>query len=187
MISEEKETALRLCLAHFEEGCAVELEDMLLCRERRTHLQTRLLAEHHRPLISFCMNVPGPVKTTPELQDAFASGKNALEHALAAHEIPILDCIELHERTGDELLLAVGCAAQDLKKITIAIEESHPLGRIFDLDVLNLDGTKLSRPYFRKCLVCAAQAQACARARRHSILDMRQKLAELLADFIASR
>ena len=58
-------------------GEQVTLEDMLLCRETRQERQRALLERHGKPLLSFTMNVPGPVKTNAELRRAFDEGLSA--------------------------------------------------------------------------------------------------------------
>ena len=40
----------------------VSLQEMLAARERRSALQTRLLQQYKKSLISFTLNIPGPVK-----------------------------------------------------------------------------------------------------------------------------
>ena len=52
------------------------------------------------------------------------------------------------------------------------MKESHPLGRLFDMDVLGPDGRKLSRMRYRKCLICGRQAQECSRSRTHTVREM---------------
>lgn len=61
------------------------------------------------------------------------------------------------------------------------IEETHPLGRLFDIDVLDSEGHKLSRPQYRPCLICGNQAQLCARTRRHTVAEMQAKIEEMLS------
>ena len=61
------------------------------------------------------------------------------------------------------------------------IEEAHPLGRLFDIDVLDSEGHKLSRPQYRPCLICGNQAQLCARTRRHTVAEMQAKIEEMLS------
>ena len=39
----------------------VTLQEMLDARDRRAEAQRQLLERHARPLISFTMNIPGPV------------------------------------------------------------------------------------------------------------------------------
>lgn len=62
-------------------------------------------------------------------------------------------------------------------------EETHPVGRLFDLDVIDINGQKLSRPSFRKCIICGCQAQECARTRKHSVNEMQSKIEEMLMEF----
>ena len=48
-------------------GEEVTLIQMLDCRERRSHFQKELLKKYHCPVISFCMNIPGPIKTNKSI------------------------------------------------------------------------------------------------------------------------
>jgi len=159
----------------------VSIEDMMNCRDRRVSLQQEMLEKHHAPLISFCMNIPGPVKTNDAIRRAFNEGTELIYSALHEDEISILDVSEIHEKTGDELMLCVNADAANLKARMSRIEDTHPLGRLFDIDIINVDGTKLSRERYRKCLLCERQAQDCARARRHSADELFAKINEMLS------
>ena len=165
------------------QGEQVILTDMLLCRERRAQIQDTFLTQYHCPVISFCMNIPGPVKTNEPIRAAFASGKHALLAKLESTQAKIKNLLEIHEKTGDELLLAVDYPAKKIKDLTTDIEETHPVGRLFDLDVIDINGQKLSRPSFRKCIICGCQAQECARTRKHSVNEMQAKIEEMLMEF----
>ena len=46
-------------------GQYVELPKMLDARERRQFVQQKLLSEHQLPLISFTLNIVGPIKVFP--------------------------------------------------------------------------------------------------------------------------
>lgn len=161
-------------------GTEVVLQDMLACREARAMKQFELQRNYHCTLVSFCMNIPGPIKTNAQIRRAFDQGKEELMGKLSHADAQILSSCEVHEVTGDELLLAVQAPAEKVKEITLQIEEGHPLGRLFDMDVLNADGEKLSRKAYRKCLLCDRQAQECARARRHSVPEMQAAVDRLL-------
>lgn len=163
------------------EGKEVVLSDMLACRERRSDIQNAYIQKYHRPVISFCMNIPGPIKTNDQIRNAFLSGKETLFLSLKKENISVLDQIEFHDITGDELLLAADCPAEKLKELTTNIEEKHPFGRLFDMDVIGTDGKKLSRGVYRKCLICGCQAQECARSRKHTIAEMQAKIEEMLS------
>ena len=162
------------------QGEQVILTDMLLCRERRAQIQDTFLSQYHCPVISFCMNIPGPVKTNEQIRAAFESGKTALLTRLEQSSAEIKNLLEIHEKTGDELLLSIDCPAEKIKDITTEIEETHPIGRLFDMDVIDTDGQKLSRPSYRKCIICGCQAQECARTRKHTVEEMQAKIEEML-------
>lgn len=161
-------------------GIEVQLIDMLLRREQRAITQNTLIHEYSCPVISFCMNIPGPIKTNEKIRAAFEEGKSELLTALALEHAEILQSEETHENTGDELILAVHSSAIGIKELTTQIEEHHPLGRLFDMDVIDEQGNKLSRPVYRKCLICARQAQECARARTHSVAEMQKAIDTML-------
>ena len=161
-------------------GEEVVLTDMLICREHRAHIQNSLIEKYHCPIISFCMNIPGPIKTNEQIRAAFESGKELLLATLSNHNSEIKEAFEIHEKTGDEILLAVSYPAEKIKELTTEIEENHPFGRLFDMDVINTDGMKLSRGNYRKCIICGCQAQECARTRKHTVAEMQEKIEERL-------
>lgn len=176
----EKKSSQTIPASNHAEEKAVSIQDMMHCRERRARFQNSFLESYHSTVISFCMNIPGPVKTNPEIRQAFEQGYQAIKNVLLTHHVFIQNEIIIHTFTGDEYILSVDTNAQDIKKWMCDIEDTHPLGRIFDLDVLDSDGTKLSRNTFRKCILCDCQAQECARSRRHSVSEMFQAIMDLI-------
>ena len=161
-------------------GNIIDLPHMLARRESRSREQQAFLNAHHSPLVSFSMNIPGPVKTNSLIRKAFILGRDSLLSRLESVNAIIFDSLETHEDTGDELLLSVGNAPPELlKDIAVSIEDSTPIGRLYDIDIIDSSGHKLSRPHFRKCLICNKQAQECARSRSHSVSEM-QSAVELL-------
>lgn len=161
-------------------GTAVTIADMMTRRDQRVEEQQFFLSKYTSPVISFCLNIPGPIKTTADLRRLFDDGLDAIIKLLSSNNFPVLDRIEIHASTGDEAVLSVQSSAVELKKIMSEIEESHPLGRLFDIDVIDINGEKLSRNTYRKCLICDKQAQECARSRTHSVEEMQNKIEELL-------
>ena len=154
---------------------------MLKRREQRAAKQNLFLSEHNSPLVSFSMNIPGPVKTNELIRRAFDIGEILLLEGLEKIGAKILAADEVHEDTGDELLLAVsGLSPEKLKDLAVNIETSSPVGRLFDIDIIDSNGQKLSREDFRKCLICQQQAQACARSRNHSVQELQEAVYNLL-------
>ena len=162
-------------------GNEIILSQMLARREERAAEQKNFLEQFNAPLISFSMNIPGPIKTNEKIRAAFEAGKNLILEALANLNTKINDSIEIHEDTGDELLISVsGARPNELKDASIKIENENKFGRLFDIDVIDTTGEKLSRGTFRKCLICGNQAQECARSRAHSVKEMQDAIDKLL-------
>ena len=161
-------------------GFYVDLSAMLAAREARALLQRDLLARFHVPLLSYTLNIPGPVKTSAVIRRAFDAGLDALAAALAERNIPCIAREERHEATGDEAILALRGVPEEIKSIAVHLEETHPLGRLFDMDVLDAAGEKITRPIPRRCLLCGRQAQDCARSRRHSVTQLQEAVVQLL-------
>lgn len=162
------------------QGEYVELSEMLLCRERRVARQTELLTNYRLPLISFGLNMPGPVKTNGQIKKLFEYGMTAIETALTKNNMQIVFQEEQHFPTGDAAILVVNAEVVLVKKIMTAIEANDTYGRLFDIDVIDTDGKKLSRPVPRPCLLCHRQAQDCARSRRHSLEQLVQRIAYVI-------
>lgn len=166
-------------------GNTVNLAHMLARREARYLQQNKFLEAHHSPLISFSMNIPGPVKTNALIRKAFILGRDMLLSQLEKVNAEILERSEIHADTGDELLLSVGNVQPEiLKDIAVNIEDASELGRLYDIDVIGTDGQKLSRQTFRKCLICSRQAQDCARSRTHSVSEMQCAVDDILHRFV---
>ena len=164
-------------------GTEITLPQMLDCRERRNMVQDMLIGKYHKTVVSYCMNIPGPIKTNTKIRSAFESGLRHLKEALKQQDITILEEFNIREVTGDEWIAAVDCDAEAVKDLAMQIEESHPLGRLFDMDVLGPDGRKLSRMRYRKCLICGRQAQECARSRTHTVTEMQDAIFVMLNDY----
>ena len=61
----------------------VSLVQMLDARERRVQHQQELLAQYHKPLICFTMNICGPIKDSPLIRRGFARGRQLLRQQFA--------------------------------------------------------------------------------------------------------
>ena len=163
------------------QGVEVGIEEVLMCRERRVDIQNEMIKKYNMPLISFTMNIPGPIKTNQKIKKAFDIGKTLILEKLKENNIEILEKEELNVNTGNELFISVNSSAEKIKNITVAIEESCELGRLFDIDVIDINFEKLSRKSFRKCLICKEQAQECGRSRKHSVKELQDKVEEILS------
>lgn len=162
-------------------GCRpVSIQDVLAARDERAARQQRFLSKHAAPLISFTMNIAGEIKHTPEIERAFCEGVQLVRRQLERMQAPVLAYEEKAVFTGCEVLWAVQADAEELKKRMCLIEETHALGRLFDLDVIAADGTHLSRTSERACLICGNPVRACARSRAHTADELFQKAQNMI-------
>ena len=162
----------------------VSLIEMLDARERRARRQMQLLQQYQTVLICFTMNIAGPVKSSPLIRRGFCLGKRLLEQQLMAAKARILHFEEIREKTGNEAIYVLNCDALTAKRAAVAIEDNTEAGRLFDMDVLRPDGSKVERQELnleaRKCLICGAAAQSCARSRAHTVAQLQEKTEALL-------
>ena len=160
----------------------ITLEQLLEGRDDRAAFQRELLERYGQPLCSFTVNMPGKVKRCDRSLRVHEAGVAALRDALAGHVV----YWKLRDpATGPEGFFVCDLPAEELKRRTCALEEEHPLGRLFDLDVLSAPGVQLSREALgfprRKCLVCGGDGAACARSRAHPLPELLAKIDQLLA------
>ena len=191
----------------------VSLEEMLAARDRRVEAQREMLeylknqvaSENEIDdacLVSFTLNIPGDIKRTPMTRLLFDRGLEELNRIIGNNlsqcDCRIIDKRITDEKTGSEALLSIGQKnnsyevlkskediAKTIKGFLETVEESFPAARLFDFDVIDISGEKLSRVVPRRCLICDEPAHACARSRAHGLDAVQEKVKELLAEFCA--
>lgn len=158
------------------------LQEILESREQRAEKQKALLNRYRKPLLCFTMNIPGPEKWNDDISVGFAVGNLLLRNQLG--DVKILHFEKHYGIAGCEAYYVVDIPAQQLKQLAIEIEETDPIGRLFDMDVFDVNGQQLSRMDIhvpiRKCLICDQDAKICARSRNHSLDVLRKRTGGLL-------
>ena len=167
----------------------VTLSEILAAREARAQRQRALLEAHGLPVVSFCMNIAGPVKNGPAIRRAFQEGMLRLNEALRGARMAV-ECSEQADGpTGCEALLAVRGDAWAIKRLCVDLEDEDALGRLFDLDVLMPGGEKLDRERLnlppRPCLICGRAGKGCASRRVHAVEALQRRTREILAEHFA--
>ena len=156
----------------------ITLAEILLAREQRVAIQNELLSRHHAPVISFTMNIAGPVKVTGPSHRAFLWGCEQLRLGFTQNRLTVLEEQARCLPTGEEAYFAVDAPAETVKALCVDIEEgSKGMGRLFDMDVIGLDGLKLERGVERPCIVCGKPGRDCASRRLHSVSELQSATA----------
>ncbi len=159
----------------------VTLSQMLDARDERVKKQKNILSRFKHPLISFTMNIAGPIKTSPLIERSFFEGVKLLKKSLPQGSIIYQD-IDI-KYTGFEAMFSVNYEVSNLKDICSSIEESLTIGRLFDMDVINADGKKLERKKPRNCIVCGAPGRVCAAGRVHPVDKIQAVSRELMENY----
>ena len=165
---------------------AVSIPELLASRDERQARQHAWLTRHCAPLVSFTVVAPGPIKDSELTRRIFNHGITALLTLAEKSGWIVREQSARVSASGPEGLLSIEAPAHDLKLATIELEHSHPLGRLWDLDVLTPEGEILSRRHFalpaRRCLLCEQSAADCARGKTHTLSELLIRMEELLHD-----
>lgn len=162
----------------------ITLQEVLDARENRASSQKRLLAQYGKPLLGLTMNIAGPIKRSALGDLLFRETLGELWERVGG---AIVHEERLDAATGLEAILVCGLPAEEVKALAVELETARPAGRLLDLDVIGIDGEKLSRGTPRTCLVCGGPAGPCARSRAHGLSAVREATERLLRDFAAVR
>lgn len=169
----------------------VSLEEMLSARERRVHCQKKLLSLHPGTLVCLTLNIPGPVKQLPLSEETFREGEKRIRQQLIVHRVPVLEERHYSAKTGNEAFYAVQGDPVQVKAWMASVEEGEPLGRLFDIDVLDSQGNKISRSQVgletRRCLLCGNPAPVCARSRAHTVEELVREAGRIMYDYFSAR
>lgn len=167
----------------------ITLDLLLASRDERSRYQRELM-ESHPNLTLACLTVimPGKIK-----RNSFSL--TVAEAAVESIKAQLTQSIRLLEErdleTGFEAYVLTSLPPLELKKQMCVIEDTHPLGRLFDIDVIAHDGVPISRVQVgfapRKCLLCNNEARYCMRNHTHTQDEIHQHIAMMVQRYRSSR
>ncbi|WP_338033714.1 citrate lyase holo-[acyl-carrier protein] synthase [Lactiplantibacillus paraplantarum] len=162
----------------FTAGTPQTITDMLADRDQRVAYQQQLMTTHPQATIAAIkLNIPGPIKNNDALRRLFLAGVQRFEAELSTYTV----AADWNHPAGNERFLILTTDFATSKRMAVAFEEQDPLGRLYDIDILQagsqraLSRTDLGLPK-RRCLLCRREAKDCARSRRHSVAELQQKI-----------
>ncbi|BDR55912.1 citrate lyase holo-[acyl-carrier protein] synthase [Xylocopilactobacillus apis] len=168
----------------FNEGTPVKINEVLLNKDKRVEQQNLLMKEDPTAtIIATKLNIPGPIKNNHYLEEIFLTGIKELKSLIG--DKLIKNEIIWQLKTGPEAFWVTDIPIKRAKEIAISFEDAFTLGRLFDVDVLSLKTKEvpLSRRDLgfepRKCLICSRPAKECARSRKHSVLELQEKISQM--------
>lgn len=171
-------------------GSPVTSGELRAARDRRVLKKWELLAPGGELcLVEFSLNIAGTIKVFPFARAAFREEIRELSDRLARFSVLKTEIFE--ENSGDYAFFLLKSQAIPVKRFLVSIEESHPLGRLFNLDVCGPDGASVKRHDLgllpRTCLVCGEDAHICTEKKSHSIELIQWQTAKLFHEFFRDR
>lgn len=148
--------------------------EILDSREIRAKKQKDLISKYPYTLISFTLNTPGRVKNSQLYKKVHSVGMDSLLDKFK--HIIVINAEVLDKPTGVEGYISLDLNALQAKKIAVEIEDTHYLGRLFDIDVFDTHFNQINRESLklkpRKCLLCNEEAIKCIKMRNHSYEEL---------------
>ena len=160
----------------------ITLQELLESRDRRARRQGELLSQFPGwALLCLTVQLPGPEKRNALSIKIARAGVEAVEKRFN----PVFK--ETNDlETGFEGFFIVDGQPLEVKKAAVEIEDTHPLGRLMDLDVIGPEGP-LGRADIglqeRRCLICEKPARYCMRAGSHTLDELMAKIKQLVSSY----
>lgn len=181
----------------------ITLDELLASRDARHAMQQKLMAEHSgKTLVCLTVVMPGSVKRNQQSLTVARAAVKAMRKAynisddllpeteLLTNELKIetREClVERDLNTGYEAYLITPLPLLEAKRVAVDIEDTHPLGRLFDIDVIDAQGIPVSRDRVggqpRRCLVCDHGARYCMRMRWHTQEEIWARIKQMTDDY----
>lgn len=169
------------------EQAGVTLDALLTAKERRAARQADWLGHYQQPVVSLTLVTPGPVKNSIRYRNTMGVALQACDQLFWRNGWKVLDRQVLWLPTGPEALWCVAHPALEIKDQCSKLEQQHPLGRIWDLDVICPAQGPVGRQSLgnemRRCLLCDEPAHACARSRRHPLEQVVSRVEGIIDDW----
>lgn len=183
--------ALSLKQISLTDGPTISLEQILQAREDRVINQNKLLKDYKKCLVSLTLVIPGAMKSSSAALFIFNTAIETLTTHIQALNWPILNKTTNLVDTGPEAFFIIDAPSKKVKKETAQLEDTHPLGRLWDMDIISpLEGSLSRRSILvppRQCLVCDQVAHACARSRTHTLEALQANIMHKINSYLRNQ
>ena len=164
----------------------ITLDQLLTSKEQRSKRQLELIAQYPAStLVCLTVIMPGNVKRNFHSLIVAQAAMTAMVNAFSS-SIVNLEARDLV--TGYEAYLTTSLTQREAKQLACEIEDEHPLGRLFDIDVITPTGEPIARTSIgcepRQCLMCDNEARFCMRNHTHTQEELHNRIAELIEDYV---
>ena len=164
----------------------ITLDQLLASRENRHEKQMALLSDHPAlTLVCLTVIMPGEVKRN---YHSLIVANAAMTAVLECFKDTLVYVQASDLVTGYEAYFLTSLNRQQAKLLTCKVEDEHPLGRLFDIDVINSDGAPISRQEVgqppRRCLLCENEARYCMRNHSHTLEELQDCIRQMIDRYV---
>lgn len=164
----------------------ITLQQLLESRDERQRMQHRYLSDYPElTLMVVTVVMPGTEKRNHLSSVVSGAAMHVLREEFNA-EIRMEKTRDLE--TGFEGWFLIDLPCHEAKRRSCTIEDAHPLGRLFDIDIFDVQTTgPLSRTSLglpeRRCILCDEPARMCMRSGVHSRESVMGRIREMVTDY----
>ena len=168
-----------------------KLQKVLDAREKRARQQVELVKKYHLPLLSITLNIPGVIKDSSPIRFIFRECLKLIKFEIKKDKNRkiIHESMNYSADGPQSFLIVRNISAIGLKKMAVEIEDNHPIGRLFDIDVIDRSYHKINRQELnkplRKCIICEDLAMNCIALRKHPREEIINKTHKIINEFIS--
>jgi len=166
------------------------LNGVLDAREKRASLRFQFV-KNNLCTLSLSLNIAGYPKSNLLISSFFTEILNELKPFLLANRIAVQNNKEiiLTDKAGDFFIVPFSNSSIEIvkiKELTESFESTHFLGRLIDIDIFNEQGLPISSGKKKPCYFCGDySAISCMRNKRHTYNEIREKLSNEIAEYLA--
>ncbi|WP_394243817.1 citrate lyase holo-[acyl-carrier protein] synthase [Vibrio astriarenae] len=158
---------------------------------QHTDQQQKWIKQYRLPLLRVTTFVPRIMANSEVAEKIYSIAKQQVHDTLSQSNYKVIESDSFEDKDGKGLLMAIsGASSTQLKRAMIKLENNHPLGPLFNFDVLNRDGKMVSRRSSemepRKCIICDHAASYCAASHIHSEESLEREVLQLLGRHLVS-
>lgn len=163
----------------------ITLDQLLRSREERWHRQMMFVRDYPSlTLVCLTVIMPGAVKRNEASLLVAHAAQEAMQQAFnetIRHQ-------EVHDlETGYEAYLLTTLPLEEAKRTACRIEDTHPLGRLFDIDVIDRNAAPVPRAAVgepaRRCLLCDHEARYCMRNHTHMQEELQERIRRMIEEY----
>lgn len=151
-------------------------------REERYKLELKLLEQFKKPIMVVTVNYPGEMKLDVISEIIFQQAVKSVQ------DFGFILTVSGKNFAGQYFIGVFSNDPIEAKKMAVKIEENHPLGRFFDIDIIDYPFKKIGREDLglneRECILCNGNARECILERRHSASEVLAKIRNMVEEYL---